>query len=58
MTNYIPMRLLFERRSPGEFYQLDFEMSFVEQEDIFNEVEPILEKVFKKFKYYNLTNSN
>ena len=36
-------------RSPGEFYQLDFEMSFVEQEDIFNEVEPILEKVFKKF---------
>ena len=36
-------------RSPGEFYQLDFEMSFVEQEDIFNEIEPILEKVFKKF---------
>ena len=43
-------------RSPGEFYQLDFEMSFVEQEDIFNEIEPILEKVFKKFsdkKYLN-----
>ena len=36
-------------RSPGEFYQLDFEMSFVEQEDIFDEIEPILEKVFKKF---------
>ena len=36
-------------RSPGEFYQLDFEMSFVEQEDIFNEIEPILEKVFKRF---------
>ena len=36
-------------RSPGEFYQLDFEMSFVEQEDIFREIEPILEKLFTKF---------
>ena len=36
-------------RSPGEFYQLDLEMSFVEQEDIFEVVENLLSKVFKKF---------
>ncbi len=36
-------------RSPGEFYQLDLEMSFVEQEDIFKVVENLLSKVFKKF---------
>ena len=36
-------------RSPGEFYQLDIEMSFVEQEDIFNIVEKLLVNTFKKF---------
>ncbi len=36
-------------RSPGEFYQLDLEMSFVEQEDIFNVVEKLMIKVFKNF---------
>ena len=36
-------------RSPGEFYQLDLEMSFVEQEDIFNIVEKLLVNTFKKF---------
>ena len=36
-------------RSPGEFYQLDIEMSFVEQEDVFNIVEELMVKVFKKF---------
>ena len=36
-------------RSPGEFYQLDIEMSFVNQEDIFNTVEPILRDIFKRF---------
>ncbi len=36
-------------RSPGEFYQLDLEMSFVEQEDIFNVVETLLINTFKKF---------
>ena len=36
-------------RSPGEFYQLDIEMSFVEQEDIFNVVEKLLVNTFKKF---------
>jgi aspartyl-tRNA synthetase len=36
-------------RSPGEFYQLDLEMSFVEQEDVFQTMEPILGGVFKEF---------
>tara|TARA_B100001057_G_scaffold394737_1_gene404023 strand:- start:5310 stop:7097 length:1788 start_codon:yes stop_codon:yes gene_type:complete len=36
-------------RSPGEFYQLDLEMSFVEQEDVFDVVEKLLINTFKKF---------
>lgn len=36
-------------RSPGEFYQLDIEMSFVTQEDIFAAIEPMLYEVFNKF---------
>ena len=36
-------------RSPGEFYQLDMEMSFVEQEDVFEVVEKLLINTFKKF---------
>ena len=36
-------------RSPGEFYQLDLEMSFVEQEDVFKVVEGLLVNTFKKF---------
>ena len=36
-------------RSPGEFYQLDLEMSYVEQEDIFQAVEPVIREVFTKF---------
>jgi aspartyl-tRNA synthetase len=36
-------------RSPGEFYQLDFEMSFVTQEDVFNAIEPVLHDVFVEF---------
>tara|TARA_B100000989_G_scaffold295439_1_gene276543 strand:- start:186 stop:1973 length:1788 start_codon:yes stop_codon:yes gene_type:complete len=36
-------------RSPGEFYQLDLEMSFVEQEDIFKVVEKLMVNLFKKF---------
>ena len=36
-------------RSPGEFYQLDLEMSFVEQEDVFNIVEELFVNLFKKF---------
>jgi aspartyl-tRNA synthetase len=36
-------------RSPGEFYQLDIEMSFVTQEDVFSAVEPVLRGVFEEF---------
>ncbi len=36
-------------RSPGEFYQLDFEMSFVTQEDVFQAIEPVLGGVFEEF---------
>src|SRR5437016_7460699 len=36
-------------RSPGEFYQLDLEMSFVTQEDVFAAVEPVLAGVFEEF---------
>ena len=36
-------------RSPGEFYQLDLEMSFVEQEDVFNVVEKLMINLFKQF---------
>jgi aspartyl-tRNA synthetase len=36
-------------RSPGEFYQLDFEMSFVTQEDVFQAIEPVLAGVFEEF---------
>ena len=36
-------------RSPGEFYQLDLEMSFVTQEDVFNTVEPIIAGLFEEF---------
>ena len=41
-------------RSPGEFYQLDLEMSFVEQEDVFDVVEKLMIKVFKTFSNKNL----
>ncbi len=36
-------------RSPGEFYQLDIEMSFVTQEDVFNAIEPVMAGVFEEF---------
>ena len=36
-------------RSPGDFYQLDLEMSFVEQQDVFNAVEPVIRGVFEEF---------
>ena len=36
-------------RSPGEFYQLDIEMSYVEQDDVFNAVEPVLRGLFEEF---------
>lgn len=36
-------------RSPGEFYQLDVEMSFVTQEDVFAVIEPVMSQIFSKF---------
>ena len=36
-------------RAPGEFYQLDMEMSFATQEDVFNVIEPVIYNTFKKF---------
>ena len=43
-------------RSPGEFYQLDLEMSFVEQEDVFQVVEKLMISLFKKFSSKMLLN--
>ena len=43
-------------RSPGEFYQLDLEMSFVEQEDVFNVVEKLMVNLFKEFSSKKITN--
>ena len=43
-------------RSPGEFYQLDLEMSFVEQEDVFQVVEKLMIKLFKKFSSKTIIN--
>ena len=43
-------------RSPGEFYQLDLEMSFVEQEDVFNVVEKLMINLFKKFSINKTVN--
>jgi aspartyl-tRNA synthetase len=42
-------------RSPGEFYQLDFEMSFVTQEDVFAAIEPVLAGVFEEFADFSGT---
>ena len=42
-------------RSPGEFYQLDIEMSFVEQEDVFIVVEKLMVNLFKKFSSKKIT---
>ena len=43
-------------RSPGEFYQLDLEMSFVEQEDVFKVVEKLLLNLFKNFSKKKIVN--
>ena len=45
-------------RSPGEFYQLDIEMSFVNQEDVFEVVEPILRDLFKEFSPDKMVTEN
>ena len=45
-------------RSPGEFYQLDLEMSFVEQEDIFKVLENLLVSLFNKFSEKKILSEN
>ena len=42
-------------RSPGEFYQLDVELSFVTQDDVFSAIEPILSGVFSEFSSWKVT---
>jgi aspartyl-tRNA synthetase len=42
-------------RSPGEFYQLDLEMAFVEQEDVFQAVEPVMHGVFAELTDWDVT---
>jgi aspartyl-tRNA synthetase len=42
-------------RSPGEFYQLDLEMSFVEQDDVFAAIEPVLSGLFSEFSDWTVT---
>jgi aspartyl-tRNA synthetase len=42
-------------RSPGEFYQLDLEMSFVEQNDVFAAIEPVMAGVFSEFSDWEVT---
>ena len=44
-------------RSPGEFYQLDIEMSFVEQNDVFQVIESLLVDLFKKFSKNKILNN-
>ncbi len=43
-------------RATGDFYQLDIEMSFVTQEEIFTVIEPIIAGVFREFSNYSVTN--
>ena len=45
-------------RSPGEFYQLDLEMSFVEQEDVFKVVEKLMVNLFKHFSSKKIINES
>ena len=42
-------------RSPGEFYQLDMEMAFATQDDVFNVIEPVLYGLFKEFSDWKIT---
>ena len=45
-------------RHYGEFYQLDMEMSFVEQEDVFKEMEPLMIELTEKFSEKKIINSD
>ena len=44
-------------RSPGEFYQLDMEMAFATQEDVFAVLEDVLPPIFAKYGKYNIASS-
>lgn len=44
-------------RSPGQFYQLDIEMSFVTQEDVFQTIEPVMYEIFKEFSTKKVTST-
>ena len=44
-------------RAPGEFYQLDMEMSFATQEDVFKAIEPVIYNTFKKFSDKNISDA-
>ena len=44
-------------RSPGEFYQLDMEMAFADQDDVFGVLEDVLSPIFAKFGKYNIASS-
>ena len=43
-------------RAPGEFYQLDMEMAYATQEDVFNAIEPVMYNTFKEFSNKKITN--
>ena len=44
-------------RSPGEFYQIDMEMSFVEQEDVFRVIEDLMSGIFKEFSSWKISDT-
>lgn len=44
-------------RAPGEFYQLDMEMSYATQEDVFNVIEPVIYNTFKEFSDKAISNT-
>lgn len=44
-------------RSPGEFYQMDMEMAFASQEDVFAVIEDVLPPIFAKYGTYNIASS-
>ena len=54
---YFQIAPCFRDRSPGEFYQLDMEMAFADQDDVFAVLETVLPPIFAKFGKYNTASS-